>query len=235
MIFIFFGILVISVSVGLGLKGNGSADAGSPTTDICGTSLEEKSEVFSNAQHGEWPWQVSFQYCFKRNNDSCQWGHLCGASIVDNKWVITAAHCIKEAGFPFDSKNPGEKWSVVVGMDKLDNPQLEKTNAGKRIFLEKIKIHDSYWYKGVLYIIYSDIALLKLDEALEYNEFIQPIDFPDDHEPQNGDRCHVTRWGFTSANGTELSYNLKETEVTIFDFVTCRNNDNLDTLEFLLE
>ena len=218
MIFIFFGILVISVPVGLGLKGNGSADAGIPITDICGTSLEEKSEVFSNAQHGEWPWQVSFQYCFKRKYDLCEWRHICGASIVDNKWVITAAHCIKEAGFPFDSKNPGEKWSVVVGMDKLDNSQLEKTNAGKRIFLEKIKIHDSYKFE---YITNSDIALLKLDEALEYNDFIQPIGFPDDHEPQNGNRCHVTGWGFTSANGTELSYNLKETEVKIIDFATC--------------
>ena len=227
MIFITFGILVISMSVGLGLKRNGSADDGIPITDECGTILEfpeEKSEVFSNAQHGEWPWQVSFQYCFKRNNDLCQWEHLCGASIVDKKWVITAAHCIEESGFRSDLKNPGETWSVVVGMDKLDNSQLGKTNAGKRIILEKIKIHDSYWYRGVGYIVYSDIALLKLDEALEYNEFIQPIDFPDDHEPQNGDRCHVTGWGFTSANGTELSYNLKETEVTIFDFDTCRNN-----------
>ena len=73
------------------------------------------------------------------------------------------------------------------------------------------------------YIITSDIALLKLDEALKYNQFIQPIGFPDDHEPQNGDRCHVTGWGFTSANGTKLSYNLKETEVTIIDFTTCIN------------
>ena len=198
-------------------------------TVIVGTPLKEKSEVYSNAQHGEWPWQVSFQHCkqlmftnISHIDDLCIWKHLCGASIVDNKWVITAAHCIKETGFSFDSKNPGEKWSVVVGMDKLVNPELDKTNAGKRIFLENIKIHDSYM-NALDYIITSDIALLKLDEALKYNQFIQPIGFPDDHEPQNGDRCHVTGWGFTSANGTKLSYNLKETEVTIIDFATCRN------------
>ena len=237
MIFITFGILVISVSVGLGLKRNGSADDGIPITDECGTILEfpeEKSEVFSNAQHGEWPWQVSFQHCFKRNYDFCEWKHLCGASIVNNKWVITAAHCLEESGKRFDSNNPGQadmvdmvwwKWSVVVGMDKLDNSQLEKTNAGKRIFLEKIKIHDSYNFD---YITNSDIALLKLNEVLEYNEFIQPIGFPDDHEPQNGDICHVTGWGFTSANANrteQMSYNLKETEVKIIDFATCINID----------
>jgi len=179
-----------------------------------------------NAQHGDWPWQVSFQHrqCRKinRNTRSCTWKHLCGASIVDNKWVITAAHCIAESGFYFDPKNPGEDWSVVVGMDKLNNPQLGKANAGKRIFLEKIKIHETYKFN---YITHADIALLKLGEALEYNEYIQPICFPDGQKPQDGDRCHITGWGFTSGAGDELSYHLKEAEIPIVDFATCRNVD----------
>ena len=193
-------------------------------TVIVGTPLKEKSEFQSNAQHGEWPWQVNFQHCTKisHNDDSCEWKHLCGASIVDNQWVITAAHCIAESGFRFDSKNPGEEWSVVVGMDKMDNPQLGKTNAGKRVFLEKIEIHESYRFN---YITHSDIALLKLDESLEYNEYIQPIGFPDGHEPRDGDRCHLTGWGYTSRSGNELSYNLKHTEVPIVDFASCRNID----------
>ena len=179
---------------------------------------------YKNARHGDWPWQVSFQYrkCRKinRNTRSCTWKHICEGSIVDNKWVITAAHCIAETGFPFDSSNPGENWSVVVGMDKLDNSKLGKTNAGKRIFLEKIKIHEAYLYE---YVTHSDIALLKLDEALEYNEYIQPIGFSDGHKPQDGDICHVTTWTFESDEASEQSYNLKEAEVTIVDFATCKN------------
>ena len=193
-----------------------------PITGIVGTPVKEKSELYSYAEHGDWPWQVSLQHCTKisHNSDSCEWKHLCGASIVDNQWVITAAHCIAESGYRFDSKNPGETWSVVVGMDKLDNPQLGKTNAGKRIFLDKIEIHESYRFN---YITQSDIALLKLDEALEYDEFIQPIGYPDGHEPHGADRCYETGWGYTSATGTELSYHLKEAEVPIVDFATCRN------------
>ena len=29
-------------------------------------------------------------------------------------------------------------------------------------------------------------------KALEYNEYIQPIDFSDGHEPRDGERCHLT-------------------------------------------
>ena len=29
-------------------------------------------------------------------------------------------------------------------------------------------------------------------QALEYNKYIQPIDFPDGHEPRDGERCHLT-------------------------------------------
>ena len=42
---------------------------------------------------------------------------------------LIAAHCIAESGFYFDPKNPGEDWSVVVGMDKLNNPQLGISNV----------------------------------------------------------------------------------------------------------
>jgi secreted trypsin-like serine protease len=177
-----------------------------------------------NARHGDWPWQVSFQHrtCRKvsRNTRSCTWKHLCGASIVDNKWVITAAHCIVESGFFFDAEAPGDDWSVVVGMDKLQNEQLGKQNEGTRIYLDKIKVHPTYKFN---YITHADIALLKLAETLEYNEYIQPICMPDGKEPAHGDMCHITGWGFTSGTGDELSYHLKEAQIPVVDFGECRN------------
>ena len=42
------------------------------------------------------------------------------------------------------------------------------------------------------------LSLLKLEEALEYNQYIQPIDFPDGYEPRDGERCHLTGWRYTS-------------------------------------
>ena len=37
-----------------------------------------------NAKEGEWPWQASLQ----ENNV-----HRCGATLISNSWLVTAAHC----------------------------------------------------------------------------------------------------------------------------------------------
>lgn len=197
-----------------------------------GSQLNPRSQVQlriaggTSAKHGDWPWQVSFQHrtCRKvnRNTKSCTWKHLCGASIVDNKWVITAAHCIVESGFFYDETNPGDDWSIVVGMDKLQNDQLGKTNKGTRFFLDKIVVHDTYKFN---YITHADIALMKLSEPMEYNDYVQPICFPEGKQPQHGDMCSITGWGFTSGKGDTLSYNLKQAEIPIVDFQECRGVD----------
>jgi len=41
------------------------------------------------AQHCGWPWQVSVQRLGRYG-----WYHTCGGSIIHERWIITAAHCV---------------------------------------------------------------------------------------------------------------------------------------------
>ena len=53
-----------------------------------------------DAEHGSWPWQLSLH--FDRNSTleepygskSPNFTHTCGASLLTDTWVLTAAHCI---------------------------------------------------------------------------------------------------------------------------------------------
>lgn len=52
---------------------------------VCGIAPRNTKIVGgSDAPAGSWPWQASLH----RNG-----GHFCGGSLINNQWVLTAAHC----------------------------------------------------------------------------------------------------------------------------------------------
>ena len=52
------------------------------TCGIPAIEHEDKSKIVGGdqANHGEWPWQALLSVG-------------CGGSLINNKWVVTAAHC----------------------------------------------------------------------------------------------------------------------------------------------
>lgn len=105
----------------------------------------------SIASSGQFPHQVSL----RRRGD---YEHFCGASIIQVRWIITAAHC------PDGIK----AIDAVVGITKLNE-------TGTVYEIQDIYTHPEF--NGQLHMKH-DISLLKTAKHIIFNAFVQPIALP---------------------------------------------------------
>ncbi|RXM94255.1 Coagulation factor XI [Acipenser ruthenus] len=166
----------------------------------CGKVSLFRSRVIGGqaAAATRWPWQVSLH----RNKGTDWFSHDCGGSILNPRWVVTAAHCFT------GNSNPA-LWKVYAGILKqsqLNTPPYE---------LEKIIMHPDF----VDVVTGNDIALVKLKSPILYNDRQGPICLPDS-ETAWDDQCWVSGWGKVS----KLQYadQLQEAPMPLIRLEDCR-------------
>lgn len=100
--------------------------------------------------HGDWPWHVAL---FKEDV------HICDGTLISSEWVITTISCFQG--------QPKAEWIARFGSVRLlsSSPwEQERRIVG----MVKSPVEG------------STIALVKLHEAVIYNDFIRPICLPDE-------------------------------------------------------
>ncbi|XP_030582099.1 chymotrypsin A-like [Archocentrus centrarchus] len=144
-----------------------------------------------------WPWQVSLQ-------DYTGW-HFCGGSLINEYWVVTAAHC-----------DVSSSDRVILGEhDRSSNTENIQTMTVGRVFK-----HPNY--NG--FTINNDILLVKLATPAQLGTRVSPVCVAEttDNYP-GGLKCVTTGWGLTRYNAANTPPRLQQAALPLLTNDECRN------------
>ncbi|KAK3528122.1 hypothetical protein QTP86_023845 [Hemibagrus guttatus] len=167
------------------------------------------------AEVGSAPWQVML---YKRNPQEL----LCGASLISDVWILTAAHCIL---YPPWGKN------FYFFMTILGFFWYEK-GTEKIVAIDEIIVHPKYNWKENLN---RDIALLHMKKPVSFTNQIYPICLPTKQIVNTllsvGYKGRVTGWGNLkeawTSNPQNLPSKLQQVHLPIVDQETCRKSTSI--------
>ncbi|CAG9823349.1 unnamed protein product [Phaedon cochleariae] len=142
-----------------------------------------------------------------------QW--LCGGSLISDEYVITAAHCLS-------AETLGDIQYVRLGTTTLQTETLESEDHD---VIARIPHPDYITGKQ-----YNDIALLRLDRAVEFNEFIAPICLTASRDLTYS-KLVATGWGKQESGG--VSKELQKVELDYVPRDVCQRGYNGISLEEL--
>ncbi|XP_038051942.1 uncharacterized protein LOC119724798 isoform X2 [Patiria miniata] len=152
---------------------------------------------------GGWPWMA-----YLRFDNVTDGGIFCGATLISDRWLTTAAHCV-ENSLGLQTSN------IVVG----DNHLMEESPHHQTVPIERIYSHPGYNTK----ILNNDIALLKLTRPVEMNDYVRPVclDLQTNEDiMEKYTKCYTAGWGNTQYRGN-FSYDLLEADMSLVELEDC--------------
>uniref|UniRef100_A0A8C5PSN6 Peptidase S1 domain-containing protein n=1 Tax=Leptobrachium leishanense TaxID=445787 RepID=A0A8C5PSN6_9ANUR len=107
--------------------------------------------------------------------------HFCGGSLINNQWVVSAAHCYKAS------------IQVRLGEHNI------ATSEGTEQFISSSKVikHGSYNSRT----LDNDIMLIKLASAATLNSYVKTVALPSGCAAA-GTSCLISGWGNTLSSGS---------------------------------
>ncbi|OXA63523.1 Chymotrypsin-like protease CTRL-1 [Folsomia candida] len=187
---------------------------GEPMLRIAGGEDAEKFSI---------PWQVSIQSVQDFESHLCgvpgrnMTVHLCGGSIIDERTVLTSAHCFYSPSRFAHPTLSVDQIKVVVG--ELDLCQTNETSFTRSYSVSQVILHFNYFAKEIL----NDLAIIKLKEPIEFNHGVKPITLADTDFEISDKPTLLAGWGSYSLeeNMTYPSTLQKTTNLVLFAEKEC--------------
>lgn len=185
---------------------------GAKTKAVCGRAGGDADDMHQSIVHGspakkcKWPWQVSMRSM--RNGTA---SHFCGGTLIDKKWVLTAAHCVA-------SMNACTLKSLVVVAGDHDQHSEREAVEGTSVEHEVLRVIRHPNYSKTVEMEF-DFALLELREPVEFSDCISPACLPN-APVAAGTKCMITGWG-TLSSGGYMPHIMQEASVTTENNEVC--------------
>ncbi|MFM8520028.1 MAG: trypsin-like serine protease [Solirubrobacterales bacterium] len=196
LLLLLFGVVMVSPT-----QAAGKEDGGLITPRVIGGSV---------APNGSWPSQAALLYSSVPNPSSAQ---FCGGTLIDEYWVLTAAHCVTDENGVVD---PTSSIQVAIGINDLTS-----ISSSDRINLTSIEVNPGWNPTTEQW----DFALLELGTRSNQptTEMIAPSEAS---STSGGQPAEVAGWGCTSQSGGNCNpggypNDLMEADVTFISDALC--------------
>ena len=103
-------------------------------------------------------------------------GQYCGATLISDNHVVTAAHCLK----------PFNKDDILIKLGEYDFNQNGET-GDETFSVAAMKLHENY--NDVTYE--NDIAIMRLNRPATFSDSIWPICLPEGNRELTNTRAYV--------------------------------------------
>lgn len=146
---------------------------------------------------------------------------ICGATVISQRFLLTAAHCVLDPNRPVRTVRVGE----------LDFSRENEANSRPVDYeIEKIIVHPNY--NPNMQERYNDVALLQTVIPIEFNDVVYPMCLSTFKPPSN---TLVTASGFGKLNATSQSSILQEGALNVVSNSECEASYRQNGLESLLK
>ncbi|XP_068900932.1 uncharacterized protein [Tenebrio molitor] len=170
------------------------------------------------SEKGQFPWQAALY-------SSLHQSFLCGGTLLNEKVVLTAAHCITDV---YGKMLPKENYLVAVGKHyrKYDDPR--DSNHSQTSVIQDMFVPDEY--EGVDQNLLADIAVIVTLRTFKLSVRVQPVcvDWTRNYESailksDQSKRGFVSGWGNTRETG-DLSNELRQLRVPSIPKKKCKKD-----------